>query len=172
MSVWRTLKLRNCVNRRLNPKRPASNISSFIPVKLIPCVKVKVPHTRLESSLDLGTLEDGRWSASRPGRVTPGKDPVPIVQETGWASGPVWTCLKILASTGIRFLDRPARIPTELPDLYIYIYIYMELFVKPEVLSYIYGPRFGNAESRLFLFDAQCFNIESMQKVILWHICV
>jgi hypothetical protein len=30
---------------------------------------------------------------------------------------------------------------------------------------YIYGPTFGNAESRLFLFAAQCFNTESMQKV-------
>jgi hypothetical protein len=37
---------------------------------------------------------------------------------------------------------------------------------------YIYGPTFGNAEIRLFLFAAQCFNTESMQKVILWHICV
>jgi hypothetical protein len=37
---------------------------------------------------------------------------------------------------------------------------------------YIYGPTFGNAESRLFLFAAQCFNTESMQEVILWHSCV
>jgi hypothetical protein len=37
---------------------------------------------------------------------------------------------------------------------------------------YIYGLTFGNAESRLFLFAAQCFNIESMQKVILCHSCV
>jgi uncharacterized membrane protein len=50
---------------------------------------------------------------------------------------------------------------------------YMELLVKPEILlSYVYGPTFGNAESRLFLFAAQCFNAESMQKVILWHSCV
>jgi hypothetical protein len=34
------------------------------------------------------------------------------------------------------------------------------------LMSYIYGRTFGNAESRLFLFAAQCFNIESMQKVI------
>jgi hypothetical protein len=46
----------------------------------------------------------------------------------------------------------------------------MELLVKPEILtSYIYRPTFGNAESRLFLFAALCFNTESMQKVILWH---
>jgi hypothetical protein len=60
----------------------------------------------------------------------------------------------------------------------------MELLVKPEILMsciyiythtstvYIYGPMFGNAESRLFLLAAQCFNAESMQKVILWHSCV
>jgi hypothetical protein len=44
----------------------------------------------------------------------------------------------------------------------------MELLVKEEMLtSYIYGPTFGNVENRLFLFAAQCFNTESMQKVIL-----
>jgi hypothetical protein len=49
----------------------------------------------------------------------------------------------------------------------------MELLVKPEILtSYIYGPTFGNAESRLFLFAAQRFNTESMQKVFLCHSCV
>jgi hypothetical protein len=49
----------------------------------------------------------------------------------------------------------------------------MELLVKLEMLtSYVYGPMFGNAESRLFLFIAQGFNIESMQNVILCHSCV
>jgi hypothetical protein len=49
----------------------------------------------------------------------------------------------------------------------------MELLVKSEMLtSYIHGPMFGNAERRLFLFAAQCFNIESMQKVFLSHSCV
>jgi hypothetical protein len=58
--------------------------------------------------LDLGT-RGGGWSAPRPGRFTPGKDPVPIVQEGGWAPGTVWTCAKNLAPTGIRSPDRPAR---------------------------------------------------------------
>jgi hypothetical protein len=44
----------------------------------------------------------------------------------------------------------------------------MELLVKPEILTLciyeVYGPTFGNAEIRLFLFAAQCFNTESMQK--------
>jgi hypothetical protein len=34
---------------------------------------------------------------------TPGKDPVPIVQEAGWAPGPVWTGAENLAPTGIFF---------------------------------------------------------------------
>jgi hypothetical protein len=60
---------------------------------------------------------------------------------------------------------------------YIHIYthtcIYVELLIKPEILTlYIYGPTFDNAERRLFLFAAQCFNTESMQKVSLWHSCV
>jgi hypothetical protein len=32
------------------------------------------------------------------------------------------------------------------------------------VYTSTYGPTFGNCESRLFLFAAQCFNTESMQK--------
>jgi hypothetical protein len=54
-------------------------------------------------------LEGGRWSAPRPGRFTPGKDPVPVVQEAGWAPGLVWTCAKNRTPTGIRSLDYPAR---------------------------------------------------------------
>ena len=40
---------------------------------------------------------------------TPGKDPVPIVQESEWAPGSVWTGAENLAPTGIRSPDRPAR---------------------------------------------------------------
>jgi hypothetical protein len=39
---------------------------------------------------------------------TPGKDPAPIVQETGWAPGPVWTGAENLAPNWIRSPDRPA----------------------------------------------------------------
>jgi hypothetical protein len=45
-------------------------------------------------------LEGGGWSASHPGRFTPGKDLVRIVQEAGWAPGPVCTCAKNLAPPG------------------------------------------------------------------------
>jgi hypothetical protein len=51
--------------------------------------------------------------------VTSGKDPVPVVQETGWAPGPAWRGEENIALSGIRFPDRPDRssvaIPTELP---------------------------------------------------------
>ena len=37
-------------------------------------------------------LEGGEWSAATPRpHFTPGKDPVPILQEARWAPGPVWT---------------------------------------------------------------------------------
>ena len=44
----------------------------------------------------------------RPGRLIPGKYPVPIVQEAGWAPGPVWTGAENLV-TGIRSPDLPGR---------------------------------------------------------------
>jgi hypothetical protein len=40
---------------------------------------------------------------------TPRKDTAPIVQEAGWAPGPVWTGAENLAPTGIRSPDRSAR---------------------------------------------------------------
>jgi len=40
---------------------------------------------------------------------TPGKDPVPIVQEAGWAPGLVWTGVENLAPTRIQPPDHPAR---------------------------------------------------------------
>jgi hypothetical protein len=60
-------------------------------------------------SFSTSGLGRGGWSAPRLGRFTPGKDPVPIVQEAGGAPGVVWTCAKNLASTGIRSPDRSAR---------------------------------------------------------------
>jgi hypothetical protein len=40
---------------------------------------------------------------------TPGKEKVPIVQEVGWAPGPVWTGAENLAHTGTRSPDHSAR---------------------------------------------------------------
>jgi hypothetical protein len=50
------------------------------------------------------------WLVPRPGRFTPReRDPVPIVQEAGWAPGPVWTAAENVFPTGVRSPDRPAR---------------------------------------------------------------
>ena len=55
---------------------------------------------------------------------------------------------------------------------YIYIYIYgAPSKARNANVVYIYGPTFGNVET-LFLFAAQCFNTESMQRGFLCHICV
>jgi hypothetical protein len=40
-------------------------------------------------------LDGGRWSTPHPSRFTPGKDPVPIVQEAGWAPEAVWSGAEI-----------------------------------------------------------------------------
>jgi hypothetical protein len=62
------------------------------------------------STLSLtSALDKGGWSSTRPGRIIPGKDPVPIVQEAGSAPAPVWTGVENLAPTGIRSPNRPAR---------------------------------------------------------------
>jgi hypothetical protein len=62
------------------------------------------------STLSLTSAPDEvGWSTPLPGRFTPGNDPVRIVQEAGWAPGPVWTAAENLSPTGIRSPDRPAR---------------------------------------------------------------
>ena len=50
------------------------------------------------------------WVVSiTPRPLYPRKDPVPIIQEGGWAPGPVWAGVENLALTGIPSPDRPAR---------------------------------------------------------------
>ena len=57
---------------------------------------------------DRGTRRGRVVSSTPQPYFTPGKDPVPIVQEAGWAQGPVWTGRKF-RPTGIQSPDRPAR---------------------------------------------------------------
>jgi len=59
--------------------------------------------------LDHDTIRGWGVSVTPRPLFTPGKNPVPIVQEAGWDSGPVWTGAKNLAPTGVRSPDRPAR---------------------------------------------------------------
>ena len=84
-------------------------------------VKVKVkwscyrPGVTQRVSKGLAPLFHGRgtrrgWVASSTPRphFTPGKDPVPILQETGWAPGPVWKAEKSRPHRD-SIPDRPAR---------------------------------------------------------------
>ena len=58
--------------------------------------------------LDHGT-KGVKGQRHAPTALYPREDVVPIVQEAGWAPGPVWTGAENLAPTGIRSPDRPAR---------------------------------------------------------------
>ena len=58
---------------------------------------------------DHGTRRGRGVSVTPRPLFTPGKDPVPIVQEGEWAPGSVWTGAKNFDPTGIRSPDRPAR---------------------------------------------------------------
>jgi len=59
--------------------------------------------------LDHGTRRGWGVSVTPRPLFTAGKDPVPILVETGWGPGPVWTGAENLAPTGIPSPDRPAR---------------------------------------------------------------
>ena len=67
---------------------------------------------------DRGTRRGWVVSSTPRPHFTPRKDPVPILQEAGWAPGPVWTGGKSRPHRD-SIPDRPARssvaIPTELP---------------------------------------------------------
>ena len=51
---------------------------------------------------DRGTRRGWVVSSTLRPQLTPGKDPVPIVQEAGWAPGPVWKDAENLAPIAIR----------------------------------------------------------------------
>jgi len=57
---------------------------------------------------DRGTRREWVVSSTPRPHFTPGKDPVPIVQEAGWAPGPVWTGGKSRPHRD-SIPDRPAR---------------------------------------------------------------
>ena len=55
-------------------------------VKVLPIQATKALRVRRGIAVpfhDIGTEDGGGWSAPRPSRFTPGKDPVHIVQEAG-----------------------------------------------------------------------------------------
>ena len=85
---------------------------------------------------DRGTRR--RWVVSSTPRphITPGKDPVPILQEAGWAPGPIWTSGKSRPHLD-SITDRPARsqslyrlsYPAHTFVCIIYIYIYTYIYI-------------------------------------------
>ena len=48
------------------------------------------------------------WSLLYPGRILPGKDPLPIGQVAGLIPGPVWVIAENVATTWIGSTDGPA----------------------------------------------------------------
>jgi hypothetical protein len=116
--------------------------------------------------VDLGTLDGGGWSAPRPGRLYPGKDPVPIVQEAGWFSEPVWIGAENpLLPTGNRSPDLPARSESQYrlrhPDsskififslfIYLFLFIYLRICLFSQVLPMVknYWPALDLGDKRI-----------------------
>ena len=113
------------------------------------CMCIKVKCSRYRSGVakrvgrgtdlpfhDRGTRRGWVVSSTPRPHFTPGKDPVPIVQEAGWAPGPVWTGRKSRPhrdsipghpafSQALYRLSYPAHTHTHThTHIYIYIYIY------------------------------------------------
>jgi len=64
--------------------------------------KLKVQAQRRGSVLSPTPLQPWHWwPTPRPSPFTPGKDPVPVVQESRRSFGSVWTGAENLAATGI-----------------------------------------------------------------------
>jgi len=88
---------------------------------------------------DHGTRRGWGVSVTPRPLFTPEEDQVPILQETGWAPGPVWTGTENLAPTGIRSPDRPARSQS----LYRLSYPAhgwgrVEIYIFPSVIFYVW----------------------------------
>ena len=78
---------------------------------------------------------------------TPGKEPVPILQEDMWAPGPVWKGGNSRPHWNSN-PDRPARshdaTPTELPGPYIYEYINVKLITNAPTCLGVSAPSSGS----------------------------
>ena len=73
---------------------------------------------------DRGTRRGWVVSSTPRPHFTPGKDPVPILQDVEWAPGPVWTGGKSRPHRDL-IPDRPAHVSYIYIPVYIYIYIYI-----------------------------------------------
>jgi len=84
-------------------------------------------------------LEGGEWSAARPGyTLHPWKDPVPILQEAGWAPGPVWTGGKSRPHRdSINKFPSLSLIPTPYLNLNILRFVTWEKYTMPLHLKHL-----------------------------------
>ena len=74
-----------------------------------PCTGTEALYRPYGLKGDYGTRRGWRVSVTPRPLFTPGKDPVSILREDGWAPGPVWTGAENLVPTGIWSPDRSAR---------------------------------------------------------------
>jgi len=110
------------------------------------CMKVKVKWSRYRPGVaqrvgrgiallfhDRGTRRGWVVSSTPRPHFTPGKDPVPILQEAGWAPGPVWMCGNYRPH-GDLIPDRPARSQSlyrlSYPaHIYMYVCVYVSITI-------------------------------------------
>jgi hypothetical protein len=99
----------------IHPSRLPCHLRLYIKCTLIQALRLCTGSTAHRRSRiiallihDHGTRRGWRVSVTPWPLFTPGKNAVPIVQEAGWATRPVWTGAENLAPTGIRSPDSPA----------------------------------------------------------------
>ena len=99
--------------------------------------------------------------------LTPGKDPVPIVQEAGWALGPVWTGAENITPTGIRSPDRPAR----RQSLYRLSYPVLVNITECKLVAKIPLIKTKNGTLALFFVNSPTYNFLHIRSAIFKFLC-
>ena len=122
---------------------------------------------RYSSTLSLTLALDGSgWLTPRLCRFTPGKDPVPIVQEAGWATGPVWTGAENLVPTGIRLQDRRGRSESLYRLSYpgsVMCLIPKEIFLRRSMIKYTERGGWGAGKFKKFVNKKYAFPKEQQR---------
>ena len=100
---------------------------------------------------DRNTRRGGVVTSTPRSYFTSGKEQVTIVQEAGWAPGPIWTGGRS-RPTGIRYPDRPVRssvaIPTEIPGPHWYKYsTHISVLETRKKIHYFLAERVGTSEA-------------------------
>jgi hypothetical protein len=120
--------------------------------------------------LNLGARRGG-WSAPRPGRFTPGKDPVPIVQEAGWAPGPLWTCVKISPPPGFFFFYSVKTVYCRSYPVYLHLVVPATCTVGPQlqdsIILHLLGHVFRTVNSNGHWWQVQKYLYEAFCKIML-----